>query len=471
MKDSLSSSLVDLLNSNLNGNVHISRTGLNSDVSLLDSGAKTGTVCLVALVVSSVYQYTFLSGLYIGHDDTSLKKLAHKSALMIKAFNILTQIAEKCNIFLSFNFYFFFIYIKEAENGLKKEKIMYIKKLFNALPVAAALLITALTLSYTAFAAITEPMGDKAAGGSLGTVGAKPLKYEFSSHSPSVLESQTSKPSTDSSVQVSASKSDAVGKIYEQFLSPYAAKYSYNGIYLKNNTGLSVDIKNELSAGLRLKLNKSDEPQVLIVHTHATESYMAEERDFYTAADKPRSTDNEKNVTEIGEIIAEKLRAGGIGVIHDRTQHDHPSYNGSYNRSAKTINEYLKKYPSIKIVVDVHRDSIAMTGKDKCKPTAEIGGKKAAQVMLVMGSETGSVSGFPNWRQNFRLALRFQQTMEAMYPGLARPMVLCSARYNENLTEGSMLLEVGTDSNTFEEAKYSAELAGDALCSLLNTLK
>ena len=121
--------------------------------------------------------------------------------------------------------------------------------------------------------------------------------------------------------------------------------------------------------------------------------------------------------------------------------------------------------------MDVHRDSIAMTGKDNCKPTAEIGGKKAAQVMLVMGSETGSVSGFPNWRQNFRLALRFQQTMEAMYPGLARPMVLCSARYNENLTEGSMLLEVGTDSNTFEEAKYSAELAGDALCSLLNTLK
>lgn len=347
---------------------------------------------------------------------------------------------------------------------------MHIKKLFNALPVAVTLLLTAVTLSYTAFAAITEPYEEKEET-VLSDAGAEPLKYDLPSDLLSSSESLYQKPEAESSVQVSASKSDAVGKIYEQFLSPYSAKYGYNGIYLKNNTGLSVSIKDELSAGLSLKLKKTSDPQVLIVHTHATESYMTEERDFYTAADKPRSTDNSKNVTEIGEIIAEKLREGGIGVIHDRTQHDYPSYNGSYNRSAKTISEYLKKYPSIKIVVDVHRDSIAMTGNDKCKPTAVVGGKKAAQVMLVMGSETGSVAGFPNWRQNFRLAIRFQQTMEAMYPGLARPLVLCSARYNENLTAGSMLLEVGTDSNTFEEAKYSAELAGDALCCLLNTLK
>lgn len=274
-----------------------------------------------------------------------------------------------------------------------------------------------------------------------------------------------------SSVAVNASPSDAIGKIHEQFISPYGVALKYNGIYIKNSTGLSVNIKNELSAQFDMKLKNTSDPQVLIVHTHTTESYMSEDRGYYTAADKSRSTDNTKNMVAVGEAFASVLRKGGIGVIHATTQHDHPAYNGSYGRAKTTINEYLKKYPSIKIVVDLHRDSIAMTGNDKCKPVKKIDGKKAAQVMLVIGSETGSVSGFPNWRQNFRLALRYQQTMEAMYPGLARAMTFCSRKYNMNLTTGSMLLEVGTDSNTLEEACYSAELAGKALLSLLNTLK
>lgn len=344
------------------------------------------------------------------------------------------------------------------------------KKFLGALPVIISVFLAAVTFSCSALAYISQPteQGETAQK----EEGAFPLKELFSYDS--ITDNKVSEKveeERETAVQVGANKADAVGKIFEQFLSPYAAKYGYNGIYMKNNTGISVDIKKEMSETFSLPLKKTDEPQVLIVHTHATECYMPEERDFYTAADKFRSVDNDKNVTQIGEIIAEKLRAGGIAVIHDRTQHDYPTYNGSYGRAAKTINEYLKKYPSIKIVVDVHRDSIAMTENDRCKPTVSIKGKKAAQVMLVMGSQTGSVSNFPNWRKNLRLALRYQQTMEAMYPGLARPLVLCSSRYNEDLTSGSMLLEVGTDGNTFEEACYSAELAGEALAALLNTLK
>lgn len=286
---------------------------------------------------------------------------------------------------------------------------------------------------------------------------------------PAQSEETTSSAPSSEAVET-ASPAQAVGKIYEQFFSPYSAGLSYNNIYIKNAAGLSLDLKAELATPVAFKIDKNDQPQVLIVHTHATESYMQTERDFYTAADESRTTDNLKNVVYVGETLANVLRQAGIAVVHDETRHDYPSYTGSYERAAVTIREYLEKYPSIKIVIDLHRDSIAVNETDRAKPTVTVGGRKAAQVMLCMGSQSGAVTGFPEWKQNFRLAARLQQTMEVMYPGLARPMLLASKKYNENLTTGSMLLEVGTESNTLAEATLSAELVGNALVSLLNTL-
>ncbi len=344
------------------------------------------------------------------------------------------------------------------------------KKTLNALPLilSLALCIASAAIGVFSFAeklAVTESRAAYEAG-------AYPLKNTLSikpqpqQSSKVELEEQPAE-----SVQVSAPASDAVGKIHEQFLSPYSQKLNYGGIYIKNSSGLTVDIKKELETALSFKMKKTSEPEVLIVHTHATESYMSEDKGYYTAQDTPRNDNDSKNVIAVGEKFAEVLKSGGINVIHDKTHHDSPSYNQSYSRAKTTITEYLKKYPSIKVVVDLHRDSIAMQGSDKCKPTREVGGKKAAQVMLVVGSQSGSVTDFPNWKQNFRLALRFQQTMEAMYPGLARAMLLCSRKYNTNLTTGSLLLEVGTDSNTLEEAVYSAELAATSLLGVLNTIK
>ncbi len=277
--------------------------------------------------------------------------------------------------------------------------------------------------------------------------------------------------SEESSVQTSGDSSSALGKIVEQFISPYSASLSHNNVYIKNSTGLNIDLKAELLEPLKIKIEKGSSPQVLILHTHATESYMREDRDYYTASDPTRTTDNAANMINIGNIIAERLKVGGFSVIHDKTQHDADSYSGSYTKAEKTITEYLKKYPSIKIVIDVHRDAISLGGGNKAKPTVEIGGRKAAQVMLCMGSQSGAVTGFPNWKENFRLAAHFQQTMEVMYPGLARPMLLMSKKYNEHLTTGSMLLEVGTEANTLAEAAYSAELVGNSLINLLNTLE
>lgn len=267
-----------------------------------------------------------------------------------------------------------------------------------------------------------------------------------------------------------ASAAAVKGKILTRYISPYSVKDSYSGVYLKNYTSAKVDLKELLNKKINFKINKNSEPQVLIMHTHTTESFMQTDENYYTEDFNSRSTNNNKNMVKIGGIIAKKLNDNGIKTLHDKTQHDYPEYTGSYNRAAKTINSYLKKYPSIKIVLDLHRDAISADG-GKAKLVTEIGGKKAAQVMLVMGSQTGSIKDHPKWKENLSLAVKLQQTMEAKYPTLARPLMLMSKKYNQSLSTGSLLIEFGTDVNTLSEACYSAEMVGDSLVSLLNTLK
>lgn len=284
-------------------------------------------------------------------------------------------------------------------------------------------------------------------------------------------ESEKQTPKTENTDTVSAaSKGNVVGKVSEKFISPYTAKTSYNNVYLKNSTDLNVDLKSLLKADLGYKIEKNDEPQVLILHTHATETFLDSDRDYYTDKDVSRTTDQSKNMVAVGKIVADKLNTAGIKTIHDTTLHDYPSYNESYTRAAKTITGYLKKHPSIKIVIDLHRDAISPSSNEKVKVTAEIDGKKAAQIMLVMGSQSGNTKNFPNWQENLKLAVKLQQTVEVMYPSLARSISLMPKNYNESLTTGSMLIEMGTDANSLEEVKYSAELLGNALKSLLNTL-
>lgn len=280
-------------------------------------------------------------------------------------------------------------------------------------------------------------------------------------------ENETS--DTADSIMVSASGT-VQGKVIEKFISPYTANTSYKNVYLKNNTELDINLKDFVNGKLGFSIEKNDKPQVLILHTHATESYLRHNENYYTENDTSRNTNNAYNMVALGKIISDKLNEAGIVTLHDTTQHDYPSYSESYSRAAETICSYTQKYPSIKIVIDLHRDSIAANDTDKVKVTTEIEGKKAAQIMLVMGSQSGSVKNFPNWKENLKLAVKLQQTIEVMYPSLARSIHFMSKNYNESLTTGSMLIEIGTDGNTFDEAMYSAELLSDSLINLLNTL-
>lgn len=293
-------------------------------------------------------------------------------------------------------------------------------------------------------------------------------------------ESITSKPEETSSKEtegkadpqaVETGASAKKGEIIAQYNSPYSAPLSYDSVYMKNNTDLDISIKKYLEGKISFRIEKSEEPQVLILHTHATETFKTDDNPYFTDDFSSRSQDNSKNMVSVGKIVAEKLNNAGIKTLHDTTLHDYPSYTKSYSRAAATINEYLKKYPSIKVVLDLHRDAVSKENGDKVKLQTEIGGKKAAQVMLVMGSQSGGVTNFPNWEENFKLAVKLQQKIEQKYPTLARPLMLMSKNYNQSLTTGSLLIEFGTDVNTLEEVHYSAEMVGESLAELLSALQ
>lgn len=239
-----------------------------------------------------------------------------------------------------------------------------------------------------------------------------------------------------------------------------------NNSYVKNKTKHSYDEVVAMSkAPMAFNLKKSKEIQVLIMHTHATECYQDKISNFYSLANKTRTTDNNKNMTAVGKMIVAELNNAGIGAIQDTTQHDYPSYNGSYNRSAKTVSSYLKKYPSIKIVIDLHRDAITTNDLTVIAPAAKINGKSAAQVMIIAGCDNGKYN-MPNYPKNLAFACRLQEQMEFAYKGLTRPILFDYRKYNQNLTTGSILIEVGSQGNSLDEAKYTGELIGKSLSKL-----
>ncbi len=267
--------------------------------------------------------------------------------------------------------------------------------------------------------------------------------------------------------QVKVPDSEIVGEIIEKDLQASGKVDELGEIVINNQTGVAIDSTEYFYKPLSFSLEKNDEPQVLIMHTHTTESYMLHGENYYTESDAERTTDTEKNVAAVGKVMAEQIERAGFSVIHDTTLHDHPGYTGSYSRSAETVKNYLKKYPSIKIVIDLHRDSISANDNKKIAPVIEINGKKAAQIMIVMGSNTGNITNHPNWRENLSLAVKVQNTINIMYPGLSRAILIKSSRYNQNLSNGSFLIEVGSEANTLDEALYSGELIGKAVAVFL----
>jgi len=238
---------------------------------------------------------------------------------------------------------------------------------------------------------------------------------------------------------------------------------------IKNNTRQSAaDIAAEIENPLPFAIEpNSPDPQVLVMHTHATEDYRLSAGLWFSPGDGARSTDRSINMCAVGRVVADTLNAAGINTLHDETLNDYPSYTGSYANSRAVVQQYLQQYPSIKVVLDVHRDAIESESGSRYAPVCTVEGRQAAQVMIICGCDNGTTVQLPGWRQNLRFAAAWERSMEEMYPGFTRPVLFSYRFYNQDLTTGSLLIEIGGHGNNLNEALYAGQLAAKGLAAAL----
>lgn len=195
-------------------------------------------------------------------------------------------------------------------------------------------------------------------------------------------------------------------------------------------------------------LTTSDKPQILIYHTHGGETYSNSPEGNYHSEDKPNST------LEIGAMLTQELASRGRSIVHNTTYHDLPDFNSAYTRSLKTIQNMQAKYGSIDIVIDLHRDGRDFNKISKeefhNQTTTTIDGKDVAKFLFVVGEKS------QNSKRISELAEDITKFAETKYPGITKPVVRKDyARFNQFTSDNHLLLEVGGNANSIEEAKAS----------------
>ena len=232
---------------------------------------------------------------------------------------------------------------------------------------------------------------------------------------------------------------------------------------IKYSCSLRPDVERLLLAPLDWDLC-GEEPTVLILHTHATESYTPTAGETYTQSAAFRTLDEGYNMISVGAYLKQLLEAGGIHALQDTALHDYPSYNGSYEDARKAVENYLAEYPSIRLVLDLHRDASGDIA-NQMKTSATVAGKPSAQLMLVMGTNA-SGQEHPNWQENLSLGLKLQAVLQQKYPGICRPLALRAQRFNQDLSPGALLIEVGAAGNTRREALTAVEALAEGILAL-----
>ncbi len=241
---------------------------------------------------------------------------------------------------------------------------------------------------------------------------------------------------------------------------------------LTNSTdGIELSLADYLARNVDLSLSPEG-PQILIMHTHGTEAYTMADGDDYTESDTARTTDENYNMIRVGEEMKSVFEALGLGVVHDTSLYDYPRYTGSYARSLEGIRACLEAYPTLSVVLDVHRDALIGNDGAAYKVTDTVGGETIAQVMLVVGSNDSGLE-HPNWEENLTLAAHIQARMMGIHASFPRPVNLRSQRFNQHMTTASLLVEVGSSGNTLREAlagaRYFAQAAGSVYLEHLET--
>ena len=239
---------------------------------------------------------------------------------------------------------------------------------------------------------------------------------------------------------------------------------SHNKKDVYTDTYNTVQIKNESNYSLTQEMitpniNYSNNA-IIIYHTHTCESYTPTENSQYVASGNYRTIDLNYSVARVGSELTNYLAGKGYTVIHDTTYHDYPAYTGSYTRSLSTITNLLSTYNTVDAVFDIHRD--ALGNNSEYAPCVKIGDETVAQIMFVIGTDGGGLS-HPNWVNNLKLAVKVQEKANQMYPGLFKPIILRNSRYNQHVTNGASIIEVGATGNTLEQCNESMKYLADVI--------
>lgn len=231
----------------------------------------------------------------------------------------------------------------------------------------------------------------------------------------------------------------------------------YNGVKIRNETD-NIELTDDMLVP-DVSVNTEN---ILIYHTHSSESYTPSENYNYTATGNFRTTDINYNVVRVGTELTKYLQYYGYNVIHDTTIYD-KSYSQSYNRSLKGVAALLEENEDTDILFDIHRDAIA---DSTYAPTVKIGDEEAAQLMFVIGTNGGG-SEHDNWNENLKLAIKIQEKANELYPGLFKPIILRDSRYNQHLATGASIIEVGATGNTMEQCLTSMKYLSKVLNEVL----
>lgn len=234
-----------------------------------------------------------------------------------------------------------------------------------------------------------------------------------------------------------------------------AYTHTYKNIKIKNES--KYELTQEILTPNYNLINKND---LIIYHTHTCESYTPSEQNKYIASGNFRTTDLNYSVAKVGEVLANNLKQKGFNVTHDKTYHDYPAYTGSYTKSLTTINSLLSQNPTCELIIDLHRD--ALGSSSSYGPSVIIGDEKVAQLMFVIGTDGGGLT-HPNWINNLKVAISIQEKAEEMYPGLFKPMIVRNSRYNQHVSNGAFIIEVGATGNTLEECTGSMKYLSNVI--------
>ena len=232
----------------------------------------------------------------------------------------------------------------------------------------------------------------------------------------------------------------------------------YNGVKIKNESKYKLT-EEDLKPDIDFK-NKED---IVIYHTHTCESYTKTEKYTYKSSGNFRTTDLNYSVARVGEELKKYLDKYGFNVIHNKTYHDYPKYNGSYTRSLETIEKILKTSKA-SLVIDLHRD--ALGSNSKYAPSVKINGEEAAQLMFVIGTDGGGLK-HDKWKKNLKLAIKIQEKANEMYPGLFKPIIVRNSRYNQHVSEGACIIEVGATGNTLEQCLVSMKYLSSVIFEVM----